>query len=219
MCSRATASGASSTSVATTSVAPAKRAARAVSRPIGPEPVTMTRLPGERPGTVHRMQAHRQRLGDRQPQQVGVRAAPARSGPGAAPAAARSRPARAESARRCRGRTCPCTGCASRPAVAAGEAGAARIERGLRARREAVNAGPGFDDDAGDLVAQHQRLAHQEIADRAAMVVVQVGAADAAVGDAHPHLIRRKRPVLDRFDAQILPAVTDGGEHRCGLPG
>ena len=47
--SPATTSGASSTSVVTTSAAPAQRAARAVSSPIGPEPVTMTRLPSRGP--------------------------------------------------------------------------------------------------------------------------------------------------------------------------
>ena len=68
----ATSSGASSTSVETTSMAPAKRAARAVSRPMGPEPVTMTRFPLSGAGPRHGMQCHAQRLRHRELQQVGI---------------------------------------------------------------------------------------------------------------------------------------------------
>lgn len=51
------------------------------------------------------------------------------------------------------------------------------------ARRRSGRAGPGLAHPADDLVAQNQRLAQPELADRAVSPVVQVGAVDPAVPD------------------------------------
>src|SRR5688500_6312713 len=97
---------------------------------------------------------------------------------------------------------------ATRTALMALETGAARIERGLGADLEPLDLRSDFDDRAGNLVAQYQRLAHREVAHRAAMVVVQVRAADASISDGHPDFTDFERPILDRIDAQILLPVT-----------
>jgi hypothetical protein len=53
-------------------------------------------------------------------------------------------------------------------------------------------------------VAQRHRLAQREVADGAAVVVVEVGAADAAVGDGHAHLVGRQRPLADVEDGHQI---------------
>jgi hypothetical protein len=45
------------------------------------------------------------------------------------------------------------------------------------------------------------------------MVVVQVGATDAAIGHSHAHLARHQRPVGQGVDAQVFLSVADGGKH------
>ncbi len=85
-------------------------------------------------------------------------------------------------------------------AVVAREARARGVERGFAAGLDALDAGADLDDDAGDLVPECQRLANEEIADRAAMVVVQVRAADAAVGDRNADLVGRERRLGTRLD-------------------
>src|SRR5436190_24138671 len=95
----------------------------------------------------------------------------------------------------------------------AGQAGARRVERGFAAEFDAVDAGADLDDDAGDLVPERQRLADEEIADRTAVVVVQVRAADAAVGHRDTDLVGRERPVGARLDPDVLRPVTHRREH------
>ena len=62
-------------------------------------------------------------------------------------------------------------------------------------------------------MAQHHRLAQPHRAEAAMLVVVQVGAADAAVADADADLARaglERRMVLD---AEVLRRVDDDGAH------
>jgi len=98
-------------------------------------------------------------------------------------------------------------------AVVAGEARARGIERGFTAGFDAADAGADLDDDAGDLVPERQRFADKKIADRAAVVVVQVRAADAAVGHRDADLVGRERRVGARLDPDVLRPVTHRREH------
>ena len=89
---------------------------------------------------------------------------------------------------------------AARAAVATGEARPARIERRLHAGLKVGDAFTRLDHHPGDLVSQRHRFAHREVADRPAMVVVHVRAANAAERDTDPHFASGQRPVLDALD-------------------
>jgi len=67
-------------------------------------------------------------------------------------------------------------------------------------------------------VAQDQGLADREVADRTAVVVVQVGATDAAERDSDPHLVGREGAVPDPVDAEVLLPVTNGCKHGARCP-
>ena len=62
-------------------------------------------------------------------------------------------------------------------------------------------------------MAERQGLAHREIADRAAVVVVQVRPADAAKGHGDTHFTGEQWPVLGRVDPQVLLSVTNSRKH------
>src|SRR3546814_16649648 len=64
---------------------------------------------------------------------------------------------------------------------------------------------------AGALVPEHEQLAHREVADAMMVEVVQVGAADAAGLDLHPHLAAAECRLLARRDPQAPDAVP----HHC----
>jgi len=68
-------------------------------------------------------------------------------------------------------------------------------------------AGPEGRDVADDLVAEHQGFAHPEVADRAAVVIVQVGTADPAERDRHGDLAAARLGRLPVLDAQIARPV------------
>jgi len=86
----------------------------------------------------------------------------------------------------------------------AGQAGARRVERGFAAGFDALDAGADLDDDAGDLVPECQRFADEKIADRTAVVVVQVRAADASRRPPRRGPRRRERRVGARLDPDVL---------------
>ena len=77
---------------------------------------------------------------------------------------------------------------------------------------EPSHVGAGLDHDAGGLVAEHHRLAHDERPDRAVVDVVQIAAAhaDDARFDAH---VRRGEFFVDweRFDTEGEVGVEDEG--------
>jgi hypothetical protein len=94
------------------------------------------------------------------------------------------------------------------PAELALAAEAGRVHGHLVAGTEVAGA-RGFDHLAGDLVAEDQRLGHDEVAGPAVLEIVQVGAADAAGGNPHAHAAmaeRLRRPLLD---TQVARAVQD----------
>ena len=68
-------------------------------------------------------------------------------------------------------------------------------------------------DDARDLMPQRHRLLDANDAEAAVMVIVQVGAADAAIGDLDADLARAGRRIRVAVDPQILRGVNDDGAH------
>ena len=68
-------------------------------------------------------------------------------------------------------------------------------------------------DDARDLVAEDHRLAQPHGAEAAVVVIVQVGAADAAEGDPHANLARAERRNGASLDPEVLGGVGDDGAH------
>ena len=81
----------------------------------------------------------------------------------------------------------------------------------LHARRGACD----LDDLAGDLVAEHQRRGHDEIAGAGVAVVMHVGAANAAGAETDTHHARDKRIERPLDHAQIFRAEQGCGQsHR-----
>ena len=99
-----------------------------------------------------------------------------------------------------------------------GQTGPGRIEGRFHPRSEAADVASHFNDGARNLMAERHRLAYRKISHGAAMVVMQVGAANSAERDADADLIGRERSVLDLLDPQILFAVANRSEHQTLLP-
>ena len=95
-------------------------------------------------------------------------------------------------------------------AVAAGVAG---VDGHFVADGDAGDLGPDRRDFAGDLVAWDQRLADADRAEAAVLIIMKVGAADAAVADADVDVARAEGRVVDLADAEVAGAVDDGGAH------
>src|SRR5581483_434167 len=74
---------------------------------------------------------------------------------------------------------------------------------------EALDALPDGGDGAGHLVADHLRRPHAVI--HRSVGDVEVGAADAAVGDVEAHLARAGRDELAVADPERLPALVEDG--------
>ncbi len=70
----------------------------------------------------------------------------------------------------------------------------------------------GFDD-AGHFVSEHNGLAHAHRAKAAMMIVVEIGAADAAVVDADADLMRTGLAGLHVIDTQVMRRMKDDGFH------
>ncbi len=62
-------------------------------------------------------------------------------------------------------------------------------------------------DDAGDLMAEHHRLAQPHEPEAAVVVIMQIGAANAAGGDAHANVVGAEFGDVDVLDPQILGGV------------
>ncbi len=73
--------------------------------------------------------------------------------------------------------------------------------------------------DADDLMAEHHRLAEDRLARRAVRPVVQVGAADAAVGDLDHGLVGRGSRLGKLVDAEVVGGVGDDGDVLAGHDG
>src|SRR5437773_1637512 len=100
------------------------------------------------------------------------------------------------------------------PAPAALGAAAARhpgFERDAAAQTVAAGVRAVGGDDAACLVAEDERLPHDEVADPAVLVVVRVGAAHADGADRHQHLMGFGLGDGTCFEAQVADAVEDGG--------
>jgi hypothetical protein len=69
------------------------------------------------------------------------------------------------------------------------------------------------DDDAAGLVAEHERLLHDEVADPAVLVVMHVGAAGADGRDLDEHLVRTRRRDRAFLQDEVLDATEDRGAH------
>jgi hypothetical protein len=99
-------------------------------------------------------------------------------------------------------------------AVAAVEAGAARIERCMGAGLQPGNCLAELDDDARDLMTQRHRLSNSEVPDGAAAEVVQVRPADAPECHCDSNFVTAERALFDWLDPQIPLPVTDLTQHR-----
>ena len=97
-------------------------------------------------------------------------------------------------------------------ALAAGQAG---VDRDAHAGFQRLNAAAGFLDNAGRFMAENQRLLQADRAEPAMLVIMQVRAADAAGLDANFHLAGAGAGSggADRFDAQVMRRMDDGGAH------
>ena len=203
----------SATSVATISRAPWARAAMIASAPIGPQPVTRTRLSSSEPAraTAWRVTAKGSAsaaspIGNALGDLVALRgegdealaegALDVRERHGAAVEAHVQALVRQ-----------------ALEAVGAGAAGTARRDGDAVADREALDAFPECDDPAGDLVAEDHRLAQPHGAEAAVVEVVQVGAADAAGLDRDLDLAGAGGLGRALLDAEILGGMDDDGAH------
>ena len=145
-------------------------------------------------GPVHAVPGHGGRLGERrraQVEAVGQRAEHARrQGHAAGERALRVRQVhgRAEVGARRREVRAIASGHGVRPSPRG-----QRVHRHARAGAGPLPSAAGAHHDADDLVAEHHRLAQDRRARRAVPPVVQVGAADAAVGDLDHGLVGRGR--------------------------
>ena len=99
-------------------------------------------------------------------------------------------------------------------AEAAQAAWLAGADRDTVAGGEAGHLGAGGFDDAGDFMAEHHRLFHANGAEAAMLVVVQVGAADAAAANADAQLAGAEIGGRYLLDAQVAGGVDDEGFHR-----
>src|SRR5277367_5504854 len=93
-------------------------------------------------------------------------------------------------------------------------AGEARVHRDPVADRYAARLGPDGRDDAGDLMAEHHRLAQPHDSEAAVIVIMQVRTADAAGADAHERLCVADLGRGPFLDPQILRGVSDDRAHR-----
>jgi hypothetical protein len=98
-------------------------------------------------------------------------------------------------------------------AEAAMPAGAARVHGDAVARFHACHVRRHFGDRAGDLMAEDHRLAHAHGAEAAMVVIMQVGAADAARLDAHGDLAGAERLDGALLDPQIFRRVDHDRAH------
>ncbi|MGX0995178.1 hypothetical protein AB7M38_002470 [Bradyrhizobium diazoefficiens] len=89
----------------------------------------------------------------------------------------------------------------------------ARIDGDARARLHAGHAVTDGRDHAGDLMAQRHRLLDAHDAEAAVMVVMQVRAADAAIGDLDADLARAGCRIGIAVDPQVFRGVNDDGAH------
>jgi hypothetical protein len=95
------------------------------------------------------------------------------------------------------------------PALTALPAGDARVDRHAGARLQVADATAAAGDHTRDLVAEDKGLADREVADAAAMEVVQVAPADAADDDPDLDSVVVERLGGEFFDAQVMRPVRD----------
>ena len=98
-------------------------------------------------------------------------------------------------------------------AIAASAAGPARAHRHPLADGEAGDAGTEPGDPAADLVTEDHRLLDPHRAETAMLVIVQVGAADAAGFDRDLDLAGSGFGECGGLHAQVLGSVDDDGAH------
>src|SRR5262249_40007437 len=98
-------------------------------------------------------------------------------------------------------------------AVHAPPARLARIDGNAHTRIHLRDAVTDRGDDARDLVAERHWLLNRHGAEAAMVIVVQVGAADAAIGYSDADLARAGRGVRIAVDPQVLRRMNDDGAH------
>ena len=96
-------------------------------------------------------------------------------------------------------------------AIGASVARAARVDRDALADGERRHARAQRMHDARHLMPEHHRLFEADDAETAVIVIMQIGAADAAGADADQHFARLGYGHWHRVDAQIFGGVKDGG--------
>jgi hypothetical protein len=94
----------------------------------------------------------------------------------------------------------------AKAAVVAGQTG---VDCDPGSHRQLADGGADFFDLTGYLVAQHHGLLDADGAKATMLVVVQVGAADAAGTDAHAHLTRTHGGRRKAFDSQVVGGMYD----------
>ena len=99
------------------------------------------------------------------------------------------------------------------PAVAARVAWLARVDGDARAGLHPGHLAADLVDGAGDLVPERHGLLQAHGAEAAMVVVVQVGAADAAGLDPDADIARAQRRHLDLLDAEVLRSMDDDAAH------
>src|SRR3546814_5061792 len=99
--------------------------------------------------------------------------------------------------------------------ISAGVARPARIDGHPGPGNQMGNAVADLLDRSRDLVAEDHGLSQPHGAEAAVMIVVEIGAADAAGPDPDPHLARSGGGGVDSLDAQILRSVNEIGRASC----
>src|SRR6185369_7352585 len=99
-------------------------------------------------------------------------------------------------------------------AIAAGAARPARVHGDALAYLDACDLRADARHRTGDLVAEDHRLLEPHRAEAAVVVIVQVGAADAARLDAHFDIARAQCRDCNLLDAEILYGMQYCGAHR-----
>ena len=184
------------------------------SAPIGPVPVTSTRLPQQGPGLPRRMQADGKRLGKGGDVQIhaGRHRESLRLGADQdlAKPALHMRHAHGAAVEPHVEAVIGLAGQA-KPAMAARQAG---VDRHMVAGPHTRHLGSHIGHLASDFVAQDHRLLDAHRAEAAMAVIMQVRPANPASANPHRHIVRPHGGDLRLLDAQVAGCVDDCGLHR-----
>ena len=205
-------------SVATISEAPARRAATMQSAPIGPAPRHQHALAQQFARAPRRVQADRERLGHRRLAQRHALGDRLRLRLVADQNFAKRALHMREAHRAAVEAHVEAMILFALETISAMVAGPARIDRDARPGLDAFHVRADGLHDARDFVAKDHRLAQPHRAEAAVVVIVQVGTADAAEGDAHADVARAEPGDFRLLDPQVLRRVGDHSAHDVPFP-